>query len=50
MKDGNLFASELSTARHVFSRYHFCRGNTSRRKTRIGIILKGSGVYIYLNT
>jgi len=49
MKDGNLFASELSTARHVFSRYHFCRGNTSRRKTRIGIILKGSGVYIYLN-
>lgn len=49
MKDGNLFASELSATRHLFHRYHFCRGNSSRRKTRIGIILKGSGTYIYLN-
>ncbi len=49
MKDSNLFASELSTSRHVFRRYHFCRGNSNKRKTRIGIILKGSGTYIYLS-
>ena len=49
MKDSNLFASELSTSRHIFHRYHFCRGNSNKRKTRIGIILKGSGTYIYLS-
>ena len=43
-----IYVSELSVARHRFQKYHFCRGNTSRRKTRIGIILKGSGSYIYL--
>lgn len=43
-----IYVSELSVARHSFQKYHFCRGNTSRRKTRIGIILKGSGSYIYL--
>lgn len=49
MKDNRIFVSELSTSKHIFSHYHFCRGNSSKRKTRIGIIIKGSGTYIYLN-
>ena len=49
MKGENIFVSDLSTSRHVFSNYHFCRGNSNKRKTRIGIILKGKGTYIYLN-
>ena len=49
MKDGGIYVSELSTSRHAFNKYHFCRGNSNKRKTRIGIILKGSGTYIYLN-
>ncbi len=49
MQSGNIYVSELSTSEHVFTNYHFCRGNSNRRKTRIGIILKGSGTYIYLN-
>lgn len=48
MKNEGIYASELSTSRHIFFRYHFCRGNTNRRKTRIGVILKGRGSYIYL--
>ena len=49
MSGSNIFVSELSTSRHLFGRYHFCRGNSNKRKTRLGIILKGSGTYIYLN-
>ncbi|MBE6596835.1 MAG: AraC family transcriptional regulator [Ruminococcaceae bacterium] len=49
MEKANIFVSELSSSRHCFSKYHFCRGNNNKRKTRIGIILKGSGTYIYLN-
>lgn len=49
MKNGGIYVSELSSSRHVFSNYHFCRGNSSKRKTRIGIILKGKGTYIYLS-
>lgn len=49
MQDGKIYVSELSTSRHQFNEYHFCRGNSNRRKTRIGVILKGSGTYIYLN-
>lgn len=49
MEQGKMFVSELSTSKHVFNKYHFCRGNSNKRKTRIGIILKGSGTYIYLN-
>jgi AraC-like DNA-binding protein len=49
MKNGNVFVSELSTSRHAFHSYHFCRGNNSKRKTRIGIIEQGRGTYIYLN-
>ena len=49
MKSSGIFASDLSTSRHEFNSYHFCRGNSSKRKTRIGIILKGRGTYIYLN-
>ncbi len=48
MKNG-IYVSELSTSKHIFTNYHFCRGNNSKRKTRIGIILKGSGTYLYLN-
>ncbi len=49
MKTGNIFVSELSSSRHIFGNYHFCRGNSNRRKTRLGVIVKGSGTYIYLN-
>ena len=49
MKNGGIYVSELSTSRHTFNKYHFCRGNSNRRKTRIGVILKGSGTYIYLS-
>ena len=44
-----MFVSELSTSKHVFNTYHFCRGNTNSRKTRLGLIVKGKGSYIYLN-
>ena len=49
MKNAGLYVSELSTSRHLFSTYHFCRGNSNRRKTRLGVIKKGQGAYIYLN-
>ena len=49
MEKNSIFVSELSTSLHKFGSYHFCRGNSSKRKTRFGIILKGSGTYIYLN-
>ena len=49
LQNNDIFASELSTTRHYFQNYHFCRGNSSKRKTRIGLILNGSGTYIYLN-
>ncbi len=49
MENSNIFVSDLSTSRHTFNNYHFCRGNSNRRKTRIGVIMKGSGTYIYLN-
>ena len=49
MQSGTIFVSELSTSRHSFHRYHFCRGNSNKRKTRLGIILKGNGTYLYLN-
>lgn len=44
----NIYVSELTVERHAFHNYHFCRGNSNKRKTRIGIILKGTGSYIYL--
>lgn len=48
MRYEGIYASELSASKHSFHRYHFCRGNTNRRKTRIGVVLKGRGSYIYL--
>lgn len=44
-----IFVSDLTTTSHTFHRYHFCRGNSNKRKSRLGIVLKGSGTYIYLN-
>jgi AraC-like DNA-binding protein len=44
-----IYVSELSTSKHIFNNYHFCRGNSNQRKTRVGVIIKGSGTYIYLN-
>ena len=44
----NIYVSELSVSRHVFNKYHFCRGNSNKRKSRLGIIEKGNGTYIYL--
>lgn len=49
MNSADLFVTELSTTRHLFSKYHFCRGNSNKRKSRIGIVIRGSGTYIYLN-
>jgi len=49
MNDNRIYVSDLSASNHLFSKYHFCRGNSNSRKTRIGIIIKGSGTYIYLN-
>jgi len=46
---GKIYVSELSASKHAFNDYHFCRGNSNRRKSRIGVIIKGSGTYIYLN-
>lgn len=49
MQNGSIYVSELSTTTHRFLNDHFCRGNSSRRKTRIGLIEAGRGTYIYLN-
>ena len=49
MNAADLYVSELSFSRHVFSKYHFCRGNSNKRKSRLGVVVKGSGTYIYLN-
>jgi AraC-like DNA-binding protein len=49
MSSGNIFVTDLSTSKHIFNSYHFCRGNSNKRKSRIGIIIKGRGAYIYLN-
>ena len=49
MQERKIYVSELSSSRHIFNKYHFCRGNSNKRKTRFGIILKGSGTYMYLN-
>lgn len=49
MQGNKIYVSELTASNHKFKNYHFCRGNTNRRKTRIGVILNGSGTYIYLN-
>ena len=49
MEKSGLFVSELSTSTHAFCNYHFCRGNSNKRKTRLGVIQKGSGSYLYLN-
>ena len=43
-----IYVSELSASRHVFNKFHFCRGNSNRRKSRLGIIEKGCGAYIYM--
>ena len=45
----SIYVSELSTSRHEFKKYHFCRGNSNKRKSRFGVIIKGCGTYVYLN-
>lgn len=45
----DLYISELSTNVCQFSRYHFCRGNGNRRKSRFGLIERGKGTYMYFN-
>lgn len=49
MQQGRMYVSELSASRHTFWNYHFCRGNSNKRKTRLGIIRRGQGAYVYLN-
>ena len=48
MKNADIYVSELSVSRHLFERYHFCRGNSNKRKSRLGVVLQGCGSYIYL--
>jgi AraC-like DNA-binding protein len=48
MQSSGIYVSELGSSTHIFNKYHFCRGNSNRRKSRLGIILEGSGAYIYL--
>ena len=48
MGNCNIYVSELSTSKHTFANYHFCRGNSNKRKTRLGVIQSGKGAYIYL--
>jgi len=45
----NIYVSDLSTSKHQFTKYHFCRGNSNKRKSRLGIIIRGCGTYIHLN-
>lgn len=49
MQNSKIYVSELSSSKHVFYNYHFCRGNSNKRKTRVGIIIKGNGNYIFFN-
>ena len=44
-----MYVSELSTSTHTFNKYHFCRGNSNKKKSRLGVIVSGKGTYIYLN-
>ena len=49
MLDRSMYISELSTSTHTFNKYHFCRGNSNKKKSRLGVIVSGKGTYIYLN-
>jgi len=48
MMNGGIYVSELSMSKHTFNKFHFCRGNSNKRKSRLGVILNGRGTYIYL--
>ena len=49
MQNDGIFVSELSSSRHIFNNHHFCRGNSNKRKSRLGLIIEGNGTYTYLN-
>lgn len=49
MQKENFYISGLSESTHIFNNYHFCRGNSNRRKSRFGVIAKGRGTYIYMD-
>ena len=49
MQNDGIYVSELSTSRHIFNKHHFCRGNSNKRKSRLGLIVNGNGTYMYLN-
>ena len=49
MQNESIYVSELSTSKHLFKNYHFCRGNSNKHKSRLGVIIKGTGTYIFLN-
>jgi len=48
MQNNSIYVTELGTSTHIFNKYHFCRGNSNKRKSRLGVIINGSGTYIYL--
>ncbi len=47
--EADFHISSLSLSEHSFQNYHFCRGNNSKRKSRIGLIEAGSASFMYLN-
>ncbi len=43
------YITDLTANIHRYKDYHFCRGNNSKRKSRIGFIEAGSGEFMHLN-
>ncbi len=41
--------TNLTLNDHFFREYHFCRGNNSKRKSRIGLVEAGHANFMYLN-
>ncbi len=49
MNSGIFTVNNLSVEEHCFYNYHFCRGNTSKHKARLGLVEAGSADFMWLN-
>ncbi len=47
--ENGFYITNLSKKEHVFGSYHFCRGNNSKMKSRIGLVIEGKGEFFHLN-
>ncbi len=47
--ENRFYITHLSKKEHVFGDYHFCRGNSSKMKSRIGLVIEGQGEFFHLN-